>query len=187
MDVQGISLSNACSMDVQGVTISTASAVCRVYAYAFPLPAVWTCRRAGCVPFYRQQYGRAGCTTFWRRTVRHPVRPVPEWTKILEYWTEIQDAGMPMPAAANSMPMPSYGNFPFLEKNASHFSLHQKLSWQRQLAESSLCAEWKANSTNIICSCPDSLVLTTLLCVALIRERACWFSELSRKQFTIII
>jgi hypothetical protein len=31
-------------------------------------------------------------------------------TGMLPYWTEIQDAGMPMPAALTSMPMPSYAN-----------------------------------------------------------------------------
>ncbi len=48
MDMQGVLPFSTCSMDVQGVSISTASsmyvqcAVCRLYA--FPPPAVRTCR-----------------------------------------------------------------------------------------------------------------------------------------------
>ncbi len=88
IDVQGVSPATAISMNLQGVSLL-------------------------CVPFYRQQY--------------LPVIPVLEWTKMpmlehfryhnkrtqsgtgmLRYRTEIQDAGMLMPAAASiSMPMPS--------------------------------------------------------------------------------
>ena len=32
-------------------------------------------------------------------------------TGMLPYWTEIQDAGMPMPAALTSSPMPSYAHW----------------------------------------------------------------------------
>ncbi len=31
---------------------------------------------------------------------------------MFRYWTEIQDAGLPMPAASSSMPMLSYVSFP---------------------------------------------------------------------------
>ncbi len=98
-------------------------AVCRVYA--FTLPGVWTYRPTGCVPFYASNKDVQGVPLFKWRTVRHPVIPLPEWTKIpmpepvryrnkgtqsgtgmLRYRTEIQDAGMPM--ASTSMTMPSY-------------------------------------------------------------------------------
>jgi hypothetical protein len=69
-------------------------------------------------------------------TVRHPVTtPVPEGTKmpvpervryskkvtqsdtgVLWYWTEIPDAGMSMPAASTSMPMPNCAEYVFLKK-----------------------------------------------------------------------
>jgi hypothetical protein len=61
------------------------------------------------------------------RTVWHPVSLVPDWKKLtmpkpvryrtkltqsgiflVQYWTKIWDAGMPMPALVSSMPMPSY-------------------------------------------------------------------------------
>jgi hypothetical protein len=61
------------------------------------------------------------------RTVRHPVRPIPDWKKLtmpeqvwyrttltqsgiflVRYRTKIRDAGMSMPAFVFSMPMPSY-------------------------------------------------------------------------------
>ncbi len=49
---------------------------------------LWTCR--GCITFHHQQFGRAlgsfsppPATAFFKcRTVRHPISPVPEWTKI---------------------------------------------------------------------------------------------------------
>ncbi len=62
------------------------------------------------------------CQTVW-----HSISPVPEWKKLtipgldrcqtkptqsgtflVRYWTEITDAGMPMPALVSSMPMPNY-------------------------------------------------------------------------------
>jgi hypothetical protein len=66
-----------------------------------------------------------------RRTVRHLIIPVPERrkmsmpepvryrkketqsdTEILRYRTELLNAGLLMPAASASMPVPSYGTFP---------------------------------------------------------------------------
>ncbi len=97
-------LSTTCNLDVHWVSLSQP-----------PKPAVWMCR------VYRF-LKMPEC-----RTVRHPVSPVPEWTKMLmpepfqyrnkrtqsgtgmlRYRTEIQDAGMPIPAASTSMPMPCY-------------------------------------------------------------------------------
>jgi hypothetical protein len=63
-------------------TISICLWTCRVYH--FPLPAAWTCSR---FPFHNhqnKQYESAWCTPFLMpecRTVRHPVSPVPQWTK----------------------------------------------------------------------------------------------------------
>jgi hypothetical protein len=69
---------------------------------------------AGCIPFHTQQFGRAGCIPFhlhkfvkcrnvsYCRTVQHSVSPVPECqcrnqsgTGMLQYRTEMLDAGMP--------------------------------------------------------------------------------------------
>jgi hypothetical protein len=41
--------------------------------------------------------------------VRYRNKGTHSGTGMLRYRTEIQDAGMPMPAASTSMPMPSYG------------------------------------------------------------------------------
>ncbi len=63
-----------------------------------------------------------------RRTVRHPISPVPECKKpflLVRYRTKIMDAGMQMPVVS-SMLMPSYSwniNFFFLLK--IHMSLNE--------------------------------------------------------------
>jgi hypothetical protein len=40
--------------------------------------------------------------------VRYRNKETQSSTGMLQYWAKIQDAGMPMPAASTSMPMPSY-------------------------------------------------------------------------------
>ncbi len=81
---------------------------------------------AVCVHFYRQQYGHAWCTPFLNAGMSGC--PVPKWTKMpmpelaqyrneraqsgagmLQCRSKTRDAGMTMPAASTSMPMPSYG------------------------------------------------------------------------------
>jgi hypothetical protein len=42
--------------------------------------------------------------------VRYRIKGTQSGIGMLRYRTEIQDAGIPMPAASNSRPMPSYGN-----------------------------------------------------------------------------
>ncbi len=105
MDVPGVSLSTASSMNVQGAPPFTTSRV-----YSSPLLAVWACR--------------VYVSLFLCQTVQHPYSPVPEQTKratqdpvryrkkgtqsgngMLRYGTERPDNGMPMPAASASMPM----------------------------------------------------------------------------------
>ncbi len=89
---------------------------CRVYP--FPPPSVWSVVWTCGVYFFIMRE----C-----RTVRHLISPVSEWTKtlmpepvryrgkrtpsgtgMLRYGIEIQDAGISMPAASASMPIPSY-------------------------------------------------------------------------------
>jgi hypothetical protein len=41
--------------------------------------------------------------------VRYQNKGIQSGTGMLQYRTEIQDAGMPMPAASSSMQMPSFG------------------------------------------------------------------------------
>jgi hypothetical protein len=41
-------------------------------------------------------------------TIRYQNKGTQYGTGILWYWTKIQDAGMPMPAASTTMAMPSY-------------------------------------------------------------------------------
>jgi hypothetical protein len=92
----------------------------------------WLARHR-CIPVLCLQCGRAGCVYCISflvpecRTDRHPVSPVPERKKCCHlnlsgsgirgpcsvpecsgYRAERADAGMPMPAASTSMPMPSY-------------------------------------------------------------------------------
>ncbi len=101
------------SMDAQGVSLSTTGSL-----------ESWTCTG---FPFHYHQKQLLKIPEC--RTVRHPVSPVPEWIKIpmpepvryrnkgtkwssigmLRYRTVIQNAGMSMPAASTSMPMPSCG------------------------------------------------------------------------------
>ncbi len=50
VQVHGVSLSTASSMDVQGVSLSTATSM--------------DVHCAGCIPFHRQQYGGSGCIPF---------------------------------------------------------------------------------------------------------------------------
>jgi hypothetical protein len=46
----------------------------------------------------------------WNQSGNRIRGPTQSGTGMLRYRTEIQDAGMPMPAASTSMPMPSYAN-----------------------------------------------------------------------------
>ncbi len=110
-------------------TFPPPAAVYSVDVQVYPFNHQQKDERAGCISFQYQWYGRAGvplsttssvnvqgilfllmteCRTVWLL-----ISAVPEWTKILmsetvQYVTEIQDAGMPMPAASALMPMPSY-------------------------------------------------------------------------------
>jgi hypothetical protein len=44
--------------------------------------------------------------------VRYRNKEIQSGTGMLRYWTEKMNAGMPMPAALTSMPMPSYDLYP---------------------------------------------------------------------------
>ncbi len=80
MDVQGVLLSTTCSLDVHRVSLSP------------PPPSFLNTGMSDCPAC--SQFG----TGMNKNSDAEPVR----------YRTEIQDAGMSMPAASNSMPMPSY-------------------------------------------------------------------------------
>ncbi len=65
--------------------------------------------------------GLSGIWSAWYRTEKtNNAETVPVWTKLtqsgiflVQYLAKIRDAGMPMPVLVSSMPMPSYGNFPY--------------------------------------------------------------------------
>ncbi len=97
MDIQGVSLSTTCSLDVHWVSLSQPSK-----------PAVWTCRadlffkcrnvRLSGIQSVRYRYEKkCWCRNRNKRTQ--------SGTGMLQYRTEIQEAGMPMP-------MPSYASYP---------------------------------------------------------------------------
>jgi hypothetical protein len=82
--------------------------------------------RAGCITFHYLKFGRAlgiPFTTTNNSFLNVGMSDCPASSqsgtgmnknsdsRMLRYRTEIQDAGMPMPAALTSMPMPSYGMY----------------------------------------------------------------------------
>ncbi len=96
-----VCLSTASSMDMQGVFLSVARSM----------------DMKGCTPFLN--VGMSDCLAsrqsgiqMNKNAVVEPVRyrnkGTQSGTVMLRYWTEVHDAGMPMPAASTSMLMPSY-------------------------------------------------------------------------------
>jgi hypothetical protein len=96
-----VCLSTASSMDMQGVFLSIARSM----------------DMKGCTPFLNA--GMSDCLAssqpgiqMDKKAVVEPVRyrnkGTQSGTVMLRYWTEVQDAGMPMPVASTSMLMPSY-------------------------------------------------------------------------------
>ncbi len=109
---------NTSRIDLQGVPLSTASSMDygRAGEYAFPPPAVWTCRVCPFLPCTSnidvQGAGMSDCpassqsgTEMNRNAYAGPVRDRNKGTPVQ---TEMINARMPMPAASTSMPMPSY-------------------------------------------------------------------------------
>ncbi len=109
IDVQGVSRSTTSNMDVQGVSQSIA------------------CSVDVCISFH---LCKIVCKMLECRPVRHPVSPVPEWTKCRcrnqsgtgirgpSPVTEFSGTGlryrMPSPSPSASMPMPSYAQCTYL-------------------------------------------------------------------------
>jgi hypothetical protein len=55
------------------------------------------------------QYRNKGTQSGAGKAVKYRNKGTQSGAGMIRYRTEIQDAGMPMPAASTSMPMPSYG------------------------------------------------------------------------------
>jgi hypothetical protein len=83
MDVQGVSLSTTCSLNVHWVSLSP------------PTTAFLNAGMSDCPASSQSGTGMNKNSD----------------ARMLRYRTEIQEAGMPMPAALTSMPMPSYGMY----------------------------------------------------------------------------
>ncbi len=121
-----------------GVLYSFLSQQCvNMRVYPFPPPAVWTRR---CIPFHSMLSNRSPTGMNKNNdagSCRYRNKGTQSGTKMLRYRNEMLGAGIPMPGALVSLPMPSYGT------NALRKCLWYTLCNLHQiLAESFLWHNW---------------------------------------------
>ncbi len=109
----GCSSSTASSMDVQGIqAVLNLQGVSQSYVCSVDMQDV-------CISFFK--YRNAGLFGIlipkWTKNTEAGTSSVPEkgdpqsGTRMLRYWNKRPDAGMPMPAASATIPMPSYVDY----------------------------------------------------------------------------
>ena len=81
-------------------------------------------------------------------SVRYRIKGTQSGTRMLRYQTEIPDAGMPMPAASVSMPVPGHAKDPEIEKESWKKELNHERSRNimRKDSNSKLVSEAKRTS-----------------------------------------